>query len=174
MRIVVSGTHSSGKSTLISDFALARPEFVVLDDPYELIDEPDAAGAASFVKQLQLASDRLIELSPGDSVIAERGPLDFLAYLIALDELGRGGTGDIVRELAAVAERAMRGVDLLVLLPPASTVDDEEDPVLRTAMADALIELIDDVDLVGPARVIELTGAPDQRLHQLLEQVTPH
>ena len=32
MRIVVSGTHASGKSTLISDFALRHPEFTVLPD----------------------------------------------------------------------------------------------------------------------------------------------
>ena len=39
MRIVVSGTHASGKSTLISDFALRHPEFVVLPDPFEALDD---------------------------------------------------------------------------------------------------------------------------------------
>lgn len=32
MRIVVSGTHASGKSTLVSDFAVRHPDFVVLPD----------------------------------------------------------------------------------------------------------------------------------------------
>ena len=36
MRIVISGTHASGKSTLIADFASRRPEFEVFPDPYEL------------------------------------------------------------------------------------------------------------------------------------------
>ena len=34
MRIVVSGTHASGKSTLIADFLAARPEYLSLGDPF--------------------------------------------------------------------------------------------------------------------------------------------
>lgn len=59
MRIVVSGTHASGKSTLISDFATAHPEFAVLPDPFEELlddsfDEPDAA---LFGRQLDAAGE---------------------------------------------------------------------------------------------------------------------
>ena len=89
MRIVVSGTHASGKSTLIADFARRHPEYAVFADPFELIDESDdRPAAAMFAMQLRLAADRLIEADSGEKIIAERGPLDFLAYLLALDELG--------------------------------------------------------------------------------------
>lgn len=84
VRIVVSGTHASGKSTLISDFASRHPEFTVLPDPFELVDEDDAVGAALFAAQLRIAADRLTDEPGRTHVIAERGPLDFLAYLLAL------------------------------------------------------------------------------------------
>jgi len=88
MRIVVAGTHASGKSTLISDFALKHQEFTVLSDPFELVDESwDAPGAAMFATQLRVAADRLHDDGLGAHVIAERGPVDFLAYLLALAEL---------------------------------------------------------------------------------------
>lgn len=169
MRIVVSGTHASGKSTLISDFVHACPEFEALDDPFELVDELDAVGVASFVSQFRVASTRLLEFSSGDSVIAERGPLDFLAYLIALGELGRLDTSELVRSGAATAALAMTHVDLLAVLPvDTSAVGEEEDPELREAMAEALLNLIDDAELTGGARVCELVGSPSSRLAELV------
>ena len=60
MRIVVSGTHASGKSTLISDFVQRHPEYEVLPDPFELMDESwDAPSAALFAAQLSVAAARL-------------------------------------------------------------------------------------------------------------------
>ena len=60
MRIVVSGTHASGKSTLIADVAAALPDYAVLPDPFELLDERfDQPGPAMFLQQLRAAADRL-------------------------------------------------------------------------------------------------------------------
>ena len=84
MRIVVSGTHASGKSTLIADFVAARPGYEVLPDPFEELEESALdLDAGTFYSQLVAAAGRLRGLRPGDRVIAERGPLDFLAYLRA-------------------------------------------------------------------------------------------
>ena len=165
MRIVVSGTHASGKSTLISDFAARHRDFVVLPDPFESIDETwDEPGAAMFAAQLGVAARRLLDYGPGDEVIAERGPIDFLAYLGALGS----EPSDRVWELAA---EAMRRVDLLVVLPLVSPdsipVSADEHPALRAAMNDELLDLVDDPDLVAEATVIELTGAPPDRLAAL-------
>ena len=118
-RVVVSGTHASGKSTLIGDFAMANREWIVLPDPFELVDaqeEPDAV----FVRQLRIAAGRLLEPAHGP-VLAERGPLDFLAYLDALSRLGRSTRSqDLLRRGIPLTAQAMAGVDLLVLLPLAA------------------------------------------------------
>ena len=108
MRIVVSGTHASGKSTLVSDVALTHRRFRVLPDPFELVDGLDPVSVTSFHEQLLVSADRLTALPPDADVIAERGPLDFLAYLEALELLHRGTVYDydprVVRSLRTVLE----------------------------------------------------------------------
>lgn len=178
MRIVVSGTHASGKSTLISDFTGRHPEFVVLPDPFESIDEAaDTPGAAMFAAQLRVAADRLLASRPGTRLIAERGPLDFLAYLLALAELTGARLDDDF--LARATERtatALRAVDLLVALPLTAGdgihIGDDESPLLREAMNDTLLELLDDPDVIGAdLTVVELTGDPATRLAALEREV---
>lgn len=174
MRIVISGTHASGKSTLLSDFALAHPEYAQLSDPFDLIDDTAvAASAASFFRQLTLSADRLRELSPGASVVAERGPLDFLAYLAALAELERSSTApDLMERGYEIAASAFLHVDLLVLLPLNAAdhiwVPNEEDLELRAEMDAQLFELSDDPDIIGDGtRIVEITGDRSQRLAAL-------
>lgn len=174
MRIVVSGTHASGKSTLISDFALRHPSFTVLPDPFELIDEAwDQPSAAMFAAQLRLAAQRLDPDEVTGDVIAERGPLDFLAYLLALDELaGAAVSAELLERSTSITAEALRHVDLLVVLPldPADPIDvgADEDPALRSAMNDVLLELVDEPDLIGSRlTVAELVGHPSERLRRL-------
>ncbi|MHA7985633.1 DEAD/DEAH box helicase family protein [Rathayibacter sp. CAU 1779] len=175
MRIVVSGTHASGKSTLISDFAIRHPEFTVLPDPFDLLDESwDSPGAAMFAAQLRVAADRLRPDEFTGNLIAERGPLDFLAYLLALDELGTGSSGspEQLERWTSITGEALSRVDLLVALPLTAgdpiEVSADEGLELRDAMNDRLLELIDDPDLVGARpRVVEIVGSPSQRLAML-------
>lgn len=173
VRIVVSGTHASGKSTLISDFASRHPEFTVLPDPFELVDEDDAVGAALFAAQLRIAADRLTDEPGRMHVIAERGPLDFLAYLLALADLGNAELDEEFRERAvARTAGALRTVDLLIVLPVTDRdpihVSADEHLELRAAMNDALLDLLDDPDLIGEhLTVVELAGTPLERLTAL-------
>ncbi|GAA5203357.1 hypothetical protein [Microbacterium jejuense] len=177
MRIVVSGTHASGKSTVISDFAVRHPGYLVLSDPFDLLDEAwDAPGAGSFAAQLRIAADRLVADDLGDDVIAERGPLDFLAYLLALGDLTGDSVSHELRERAmALTAEALRTVDLLVVLPLDErhplVHDFDEHAELRDAMNGVLLDLIEDPDLVGELRVIELAGDRAARL-AVLESVT--
>mgnify|MGYP001046304901 CR=1 FL=1 len=174
MRIVVSGTHASGKSTLISDFVLRHPEFTVLPDPFELLDEADdSPRVALFAAQLRIAAQRLRELEPGAKIIAERGPIDFLAYLLASAELADVPIDDEfgARAVEMTAD-AMSHVDLLVVLPltaqDAIPVGSDEHPELRVVMDEILPELVDDPDVVGDGLVvIEITGEPSARVAAL-------
>jgi hypothetical protein len=177
VRVVVSGTHASGKSTLVSDLAAALG-YRQLPDPFELVDDDvEPGGVESFVLQLVVAAERLVELSTGAGVVAERGPLDFLAYLASLADLGRRTVGpDTLARLRAVTAEAMAHVDLLVVLPLSPRdgihVPDDEDPDLREAMDARLLELVDDDELIGPGtRVVELSGTPDERITALLRVV---
>ncbi|WP_203580234.1 AAA family ATPase [Microbacterium hibisci] len=171
MRIVVSGTHASGKSTLISDFARRHPEFVVLTDPFELVDEAwDSPTAALFAAQLRISAARLDPSQSAQHLIAERGPIDFLAYLLALDDLtGASIPPEFLERSTAITRRALEHVDLLVVLPLSKTdgimADVDEHLALREAMNDVLVELIDDPEIVGErARVVEITGERNERL----------
>lgn len=172
MVIVVSGTHASGKTSLIDAFAAAQPQFRILPDPFETLDDDRTdAGAGIFYQQLEVSAARLLELRDGP-VIAERGPLDFLAYLDALEQLGRPTrSDDYFRRGLNLCIEAMNKVDLVVLLTLNSVdridVPADEDPDLRSAMNEALRELADDEDLTGGAKVIEVTGAPETRLARL-------
>lgn len=174
MRIVVSGTHASGKSTLISDFALRHPEFTVLPDPFDLIDETwDHPGAAMFASQLRVAAERLTADELAAEVIAERGPLDFLAYLLALEELtGASSSAELLERSTLITSEALDRVDLLVVLPLSASdaieVGADEHPELRAAMNDALLDLLDDSDVIGShPEVVEIVGSPSERLLRL-------
>ena len=171
MRIVVSGTHASGKSTLIGDFMDRHPDWQMLPDPFEYLeDAPDEPDAGTFFRQLRFAAARLHETA-GGHLIAERGPLDFLAYLDALEALGRPTRShELFRRGIPLTADASSRVDVIVLLPLAETEVaglDDEDPELRVAMDAALWELADDPDLVGDARVVEISGDRSARLERL-------
>ncbi|MBT9257312.1 ATP-binding protein [Phycicoccus sp. MAQZ13P-2] len=179
MRIVVSGTHATGKSTLVADLAAALPGHTVLGDPWELVDEHlPPSSAESFVAQLHVAADRLLVLDPGERVVVERGPLDLLAYLEALRRLGRGGVDEASTGLRSLARRAHAHVDLLVVVPLAGAhglhVPDEEDPELREAADTALLDLLDDDELLpASTTVLEVGGDPRRRLADVLARL-PH
>lgn len=169
----MSGTHASGKSTLISDFHAAHPEYAVLGDPFDDIESEAPTGAASFVAQLRVTVSRLRESAGESSVVSERGPIDFLAYLTALDALGRGDD-TLLSRAQELAESSMAHIDLIAVVPLDARhpidVPDDEDPELREAMADALLEALDDLDRDGLApSIVTLTGSPGERL-ALLEK----
>ncbi|MFE5409586.1 AAA family ATPase [Microbacterium sp. NPDC056569] len=174
MRIVVSGTHASGKSTLVSDFAFRYPEFAVLPDPFDLVDETwDTPDASLFARQLRLSADRLDPEQSPENLIADRGPIDFLAYLMALDELtGAPGSRELLKRSTEITREAMQQIDLLVVLPLNAIdriePDIDEHSALREGMNEALLDLIDDPDVtgVGP-EVVEITGDRSRRLAAL-------
>jgi hypothetical protein len=172
MVIVVSGTHASGKTSLVERFAAAHSQFRVLLDPFETLDEYRTDPNASiFYQQLEVSAARLLHCGEGP-VIAERGPLDFLAYLDALEQLERPTRSrDQFHRGVELCIEAMAGVDLLVLLPLNSVdridVPEDEDPQLRKAMDEALLTLASDEALTGGAEVIEVAGTPNARLARL-------
>jgi hypothetical protein len=186
VRIAVSGTHCSGKSTLVEDFLAAHREYVHEPEPYEWLEEvygelaADEPSVDDFYRQLQLSVERLGSYGAGATVIAERSPLDFLAYMLALDDLGRAGRDcALIASAAESAAAGMAHVDLLVLLPlngaDGISAPDSEDLELREAMNERLLDLVatDPYSLFagGRPRTVEIHGTRDRRLGQLEQAV---
>ncbi|WP_460796637.1 DEAD/DEAH box helicase family protein [Microbacterium sp. GXF0217] len=174
MRIAISGTHGTGKSSLIADFHARHPAFAVHGDPHT----GGGASVDSFVDQFQIAARRLQRMPSTADTIMERCPLDFLAYLEAWVALGRPGAAGQIDDLAEHAAAAMESVDLLVLLPltPADgiLIPESEDLELREETDAALLRLSDDADLVpDSARVIEIAGTRERRLALLEREAFP-
>ncbi|MDF2992894.1 MAG: hypothetical protein K0S37_3408 [Microbacterium sp.] len=175
MRIAVAGTHGSGKSTLINDFLDDQPGFTALAEPYEFLDEMTiSSDATGFRQQLTMSARLLGELPDGTDVIVERSPLDFVAYLLALDELGRTRlSAETLTSVIAVAERALSAIDVLVVLPleqrPGLEAAADEDVQLREAMDRQLVELVD--EYATDQVVIELTGSQEERRRTLTQEI---
>lgn len=177
MRIAVSGTHCSGKTALVVDFLEVHPEYAHEPEPYEIAEAqgsafPAEVTAADIWQQLEISVERLSAYAAESKVIAERSPIDFLAYLEALDALGREDTSRMLDTARDLVSRGMEHIDLLVILPLSDDIEppEDEDPKLRVAMNRSLIEIVED-ELVPTLRYIEIAGTPEERLAALESEV---
>lgn len=87
MRIVTSGTHSVGKSTVVWDFLKAHPDYIREEEPYRaLCDNYDikfGKDSTRYCNGIQLFYNisRVQQYqSPQDKVIFDRSPVDYIAY----------------------------------------------------------------------------------------------
>ena len=174
----MSGSHSTGKSTLIAAFLakcpgyLHEPEaFESLADDVELTSSegPTAEGLQAL---LEHTLSSLALHPPGSFVVFERSPADYVAYLQALEDLSRETADARLTERAIeTAREAMAMLDLIVYLPCKGGGPEMEDPELGGAV-DVCLEGIlvnDDLSLFGGSRplVIEAAGTTAQRLRLL-------
>lgn len=181
MRIAVSGTHCSGKTTLVEDFLQVHPDYTHEPEPYEWLAEARGEAfaaelnAADVWRQLEVSVERLSAHGPGSNVIAERSPIDFLAYLEALRTLGREDTSKMLDAARELVTRGMDHVDLLVILPLSDDIEppEDEDPKLLAAMNRSLLEIVvDGLEELAPGqRCLEVAGTPRQRLAALEARV---
>lgn len=158
----------------MSDFALHHPEFAVLPDPFDLVDEAwDSPSVALFAAQLRITTARLDPGEAAENLIAERGPIDFLAYLLAMDDAtGISNSQELFEHATEMTREGLAHVDLLIVLP-LTTRDqiapgEDEHLAPRHAMNDVLLDLIANPDVVGErTEVVEITGDRNHRLAAL-------
>ena len=168
MRIAVSGTHGVGKSTLIDEFLRRHPEFVHEPEPYTVMVEDlgeefsAEPSVEDFRRQLEFNIERLSQHAPGENVIYERCPVDFLAYIHALDRKSAEALLERVSE-------AMRHLDVILYLPFDGT--SEEFPKLQRAVDRRLRSIFreDEFGIMSStnAIIVEAEGSTDHRLHTL-------
>ncbi len=171
MRVAISGTHGVGKSTLIDEFLRRHPEFVHEPEPYtvmveDLGEEFSAEPCVEdFRRQLEFNIHRLSQHAADDNVIYERCPVDFVAYIHALD----AQSTEVLLE--SMIPEAMRQLDLIVYIPLGATSGADEFPKLQRAVDRRLSAIFrdDEFGIMSStnASVVEAEGPTDQRLRTL-------
>lgn len=172
MRIAISGSHRTGKSTLLAELAALLPTYASVEEPYHLLEEEGyefahPPSAADFEAQLERSIEALGEA--GDDTLFDRCPLDMLAYL-AVHE----GADDFdLEEWLPRVREAVEALDLIVFVPIEARdrvvfADSDDENDTRAAVDEQLRELlVDDRHELGLS-VIEVTGDPERRAQSVL------
>jgi predicted ATPase len=173
MRIGISGTHGTGKTTLAGALCAHLPGHLAADEPYYLLEEEGyefgfPPSTDDYRALLARSLRSLTEPSPRSGIVFDRTPLDYLAYLAA--------TGaDTEREAdTPTLKPALASLDLLVItvITPETeqTLPTPDMPELRTRMNDALLDLVyaDPLDAWAEVPLLELAGPLETRLPAIL------
>jgi hypothetical protein len=169
----VSGTHGVGKTTLVEDLGEQLGDHRIVAEPFYLLEEEgyqfnSPPSAADF--RAQLRRSLLLLGQPGQNLIFDRTPLDYLAYLAVLGS-------ELRREVDATTLRAaFASLDLLVVLPLTAETERvlprAELLHLRSKVNAALLDLLDEDpwEAWRGVRVLELTVPVSQRTGTVLAQ----
>lgn len=174
MRIAVSGTHRSGKSTLVGDLSGELPEYSTVEEPYHLLVEEgyelaEMPSAEDFELQLERS---ILYLEEGDpNVLFDRCPADLLGYLLTHPE---AGAFDLRRWLPRV-RKAMGTLDLVVFLPVEDrdriVLSSSEDAELRLLVDEKLKEIFLENPFGFDVDVLEVTGVPRERVRRVMARL---
>jgi hypothetical protein len=174
MRIAISGSHCTGKTTLIARLAEAMPGHAIVDEPYHAL---EAAGHAfahpplldDFLAQLEHSIASLAREGP--DALFDRCPADFFAYVTA-----RGGADAPGAEAwLPRAQDAMRTLDLVVYVPIEARdrmagAAAAGGPRLRKQVDAILREILLDDSLGLGLDALEVAGTAEERATQVLER----
>ena len=177
MRIAVTGTHGSGKTTLIDDFVEAHSDYERELEPYWAMAQSgipfaDGASLADLEEQLVASTTLIRARADAPNVIFDRCPIDFIAYLEVVGE-AEGIEWEPSGKLLAGIERALEAIDLLAFVPlvrrdeiraaiELPRLRHQVDARLKAILRDDALELLEQ----GPTR-IELCGSRDERVRML-------
>ena len=167
MRIAVSGTHFSGKSTLVEELSAVLPGYLTVEEPYYLLMEE----GHEFDFELQL--ERSIELLSGGEpdVIFDRCPVDMLGYLLVLAEDFH------LKKWLPHVQAAIDTLDLIVFLPVEERdridLPSSQDAGFRLDVDQKLKEIFLEDALDLEMEVVEVTGALHERVKQVLSHLAP-
>jgi predicted ATPase len=173
MRVGITGTHGTGKTTLAGALCARLPGHVIPDEPYYLLEEEgyEFGFPPSLEDYRALLARSVQSLSSPPllpAIIFDRTPLDYLAYMAAIG-------ADPADEVGAAALRSsFASLDLLVItvITPETeqVLPTAEMPGLRSEMNEALVELVydDPLNAWQDIPVLELDGPLSGRLGAVL------
>lgn len=175
MRIAISGTHRSGKSTLIDELSSVLPDHVRVDEPYLRMEEDGhefshPPSLEDFEAQLEHSIEALCEVRK--HALFDRCPLDFLAYAAVHEDADAFDLDGWLPEVRA----ALETLDLIVFVPIEakdrivfSPDADEEDS--RGRVDEKLRELLLDDPFELDVEVLEVAGSAQSRARAVLERI---
>jgi predicted ATPase len=171
MRIALSGSHRTGKSTLLGDLAEQLPGYATVAEPYELLEEEGYEFAHppsldDYLRQLERSIEVLGE--HGEDALFDRCPLDFVAYALSCEE----GALFEAEDYLDVIRPAVAKLSLVVLVPVEEpdriALPRTEDEELRRAVDEKIREiLVDDVFGLG-LEILEVSGNRAHRAGMVL------
>jgi AAA domain len=169
VRIAVSGSHRTGKSTLVEELSRLLPAHEVVDEPYHQLEEEGHQFAAMpSVEDFELQLERAIACCDGGGgdQLFDRCPADLLAYLLVHPD----GDALDLEDWLPRARAAMQRLDLVVYLPierPDRVAVPADERGLRRRVDEALREnLLEDGWELG-VQVLEATGSTGERARQV-------
>jgi predicted ATPase len=175
MRIAISGSHRSGKSTLLEELSALLPKYTTVNEPYHRMEEDGYEfGHPPSVEDFEAQLARSIEDSShhGDNVLFDRAPVDFLAYISVHED---ATTFDLAEWLPQV-RAAIQTLDLIVLVPVEARdriafSSTEDEGLSRTAVDEKLKEILleDPFDL--GVEILEVEGKLEARIRTVMQRI---
>jgi len=175
MRIAISGTHFSGKSSLVEALSEALPQYATVEEPYnQLQDEgyefAELPAIEDFELQLERSIENLNESMP--NVIFDRCPVDILGYLLAHADVE---AFDLDAWLPRI-QTAVSKLDLVVLLsieePDRIVLPVSQDAVYRQRVDEILKEITLENSFGLDVDVLEVSGDMQMRVAQVLTHIS--
>jgi predicted ATPase len=174
LRLGISGSHATGKSTLAAELRSALPQWVFVEEAYtHLLEEGEAFADKPTIDDIEAQLRRSVDLIGSTSdpeVVFERCPVDYLAYLTAL----RANTETLGYWLQESRD-ALASLDALIFVPverPDRIIEASDDlPKLRSAMDRHLRQGLVEDSWGLRLTVHECHGSPANRVAQFLSWV---
>ena len=171
MRLGISGSHATGKSTLAGELRSALPQWIFVEEAYtHLLEEGEDFGANPSIDDIEAQLRRSIDLIGSISepeVVFERSPVDYLAYLTAL-RVDTETLGYWLQE----SRDALASLDALIFVPverPDRIIVASDDlPKLRTTVDRHLRQGLVEDSWGLRLTVHECHGSPANRVAQVL------
>jgi hypothetical protein len=174
MRIAVSGTHVSGKTTLVESLSEALPQYATFDEPYHLLSEEGYEFAElPSIEDFELMLERSIETLEDDApnAIFDRCPADILGYLLSHID---AQAFDLEKGLSRI-QSAISTLDLIVFLPIEKpdriVLSLSEDHGYRHRVDEKLHEIILENTFEFDGEVLEVTGSLPARMELVLAHI---
>ena len=168
MKIAVTGAHRVGKTALAEKLHESLADYELRAEPYYELEElghlfSELPEVDDFLGQLEYSMEQIS--SSSQNVIFDRCPIDFLAYIRAIDE------SENIQSVFNKVESVMSEIDLLVFVPveePDLIRCEESDlPELRYRINEILNDWIWDFSI----ETLEVKGTLLDRRNQILAKM---